>query len=184
MSLPQQLVLKDQYAHWLRNLIKGEIELNYGLKVHIKELGQLENQLNETGTFDGFNINISDKVDATSRVFLLLHLFGHTDQCCSPSESELVNNFFNSTTIEYLEDYEFRSAEFSLELLHRCNIDTLDYWFKQFVNTDYLMVLRTYQHKKLISMSDCYNVLHIDFTPSTIPKDFKPKELGRVSVAF
>lgn len=162
----------------------------YGFDVVVKDLGEIDianGKLPETGTFDGFTIAVSSRQMPSPMVFILLHLFGHSVQCCSPSESEIVNRFFaapHDKKIDVLADYEFRAAQFGLQLLHETEYFELDQWFTDYVHADHNMVATYYKTGIVPHISTCLDCGKELIKAAPIPADMKPQMLDRTSVAF
>ena len=125
----------------------------------------------------------------SERVFTLLHLFGHSVQCCAPSEAAIVIAFFETPRasdekFRALANYEFRAAQFSLQLLHELGVGDLDRWFADFVHIDHKMVAQSYRTGALPPIRDCLVTNQELIRPAAIPADLKPGPLDRTSVAF
>ena len=141
-----------------------------------------------TGTFNGLEIKISPDLVPSERLFTMLHLFGHSVQCCSPSESEIVNEFYNTPDdsgkkLEVLRKYEFRAAEFGMYLLNKVD-PYLSGWFTDFVHTDHNMVAQTICTGQLPQITHCFVRDGKHIVPHKIPDDLRPHNVNRTSVAY
>lgn len=195
--LPPELILPEDRAVDLWDRICAGVK-NYGFAVSVQDLGVVEltgrdgilsARLPKTGSFDGLSIAVSPALSLSERVFTLLHLFGHSVQCCSPSESRIVQAFFQTPAdsedkLRVLADYEFRAAQFGLRLLHELGQRDLDHWFTAFVHTDHRMVAHTYIHRTAPALYDCLVTDGPTIEPAAIPADLKPKLVARVSAAY
>lgn len=195
--LPTELTLSDDKAVELWNRVCAAV-VRYGFMVNVQALGTVEligtdgtpsARLPKTGSFDGLCIAVSPELTISERVFTLLHLFGHSVQCCSPSEAAIVQAFFQTPNdsgekLRVLADYEYRAAQFGLQLLHELNEHALNSWFTMFVHTDHRMVAHTYRHRTAPALGDCLILDGATIKPAAIPADLSPQFVDRVSAAY
>lgn len=196
-ELPPELVLPGERANEAWNPIADGITA-HGFSVELKDLGTVDLtdktgeksvRLPTTGRFDGLNIVVSPQLVISERIFTALHLFGHSVQCCSASEAEIVKAFFRAPRdseekLQVLEDYEFRAAQFGMRLLHDLGMEDLARWFTDFVHTDHKMVAQSYKTGTLPPIADCFVADRDLVEPATIPADLQPHLIDKVSIAF
>lgn len=196
-SLPPKLVLPDDRAAAVWTQV-AEAVTRHGFTVTVRELGIVElttrdgipsARLPKTGSFDGLEIAVSPELTLSEKIFTLLHLFGHSVQCCSPSEAGIVDDFFRTPRdsddkLRVLANYEFRAAQFGLRLLHDLRIRDLGDWFATFVHTDHRMVVQTYLHGQAPPIAACLVTDGPRIEPAPLPADLQPQLIRRVSVAY
>ena len=93
-----------------------------------------------TGDLDGFTIHVDYLLNAEERLFLLVHLFGHTAQWnLSPAGYELGQPQRPPVHPDLIRDllvYEQEAAAYALSLLHTVGIRELDQWFSDYAACD------------------------------------------------
>ncbi len=195
--LPPALVLPDERAAAIWAQVADAV-VRHGFAVTVRELGIVElttrdgvpsARLPKTGSFDGLEIAVSPELTLSEKIFTLLHLFGHSVQCCSSSEAGIVDDFFRTPRgsddkLRVLANYEFRASQFGLWLLHDLGVRDLDEWFATFVHTDHRMVAETYLHGHAPPISECLVTDGPRIEPAPVPADLTPQLISRVSAAY
>jgi len=110
----------------------------------------------KTGEFDGIHIFISDNLHFEDKLFLLLHLFGHTVQWQTSERSrnlgllqpELIEfNEYRMSLLPKLDmifEYEKEACQYGLRLLEESNIVDLTQWLSDWFNADWKFLKRIY----------------------------------------
>ena len=93
-----------------------------------------------TGDLDGAEIHIDYALSPEQRLFLLVHLFGHTVQWnMSPRAFELGQNHeppVDETLLPAIMEYEGQAASYALGMLHEIGIDGIDQWLSDYTAGD------------------------------------------------
>ncbi|HLX61622.1 MAG TPA: hypothetical protein VKX17_10105 [Planctomycetota bacterium] len=102
-----------------------------------------------TGDFDGSWIKVDYQLDPESALFVLLHLFGHTVQWNVSEEfRKLGQETTSGATAEQLAQikiYEKQATQFSVQLLHECNIFDRDQWVSDWWCADWKWLSHFYK---------------------------------------
>lgn len=128
-------------------IVVGMTALNHGIKVREAAL-----KTKVTGDFNGLEIIIRSDLSWEMKLFIMVHLFGHTVQFNhSPALREIGmkrwtrQELKEEKNIKTICDYERMAARYGLWLLHMSGIDFLDQWASDWSNGDlkYLLMLYT-----------------------------------------
>jgi hypothetical protein len=115
--------------------VEKHIEKAYGIRVVTRDVPDPL-----TGDLNGAEIHIDFAVTPEQRLFLLLHLFGHTVQWnVSPGAFELGRPQSPPVTencLPALMEYESEAARYALGLLHEAGIADIDQWFSDYAACD------------------------------------------------
>ena len=115
--------------------IERHIEKSYGVHVVTRDVPDPL-----TGDLNGAEIHIDYAVTAEQRLFLLLHLFGHTVQWnVSPGAFELGRPQtppVSEDRLPTLMNYERDAARYALGLLHEIGITDADQWLADYSACD------------------------------------------------
>lgn len=127
-----------------------------------------------TGIFDGLRIAVDPDVDFEMQCFILLHLFGHSVQWVAPAIEHELDDLRHTTDKErflaVLRDYEFKAAQFGLQLLHQTGIRDLNQWYSDFVETDWRYVDHFYRHQQIPAWNTCIAHGTAVISPAAIPE--------------
>jgi hypothetical protein len=115
--------------------VQAYLEDAYGMSVVTRDIPDPL-----TGDLDGATIHVDYLLPAEDRLFLLVHLFGHTAQWnLSPEGYELGQPQvppLDDILLPRLMAYEQEAAAYGLSLLHAVGIHDLDQWFSDFAACD------------------------------------------------
>src|SRR5579859_3078049 len=130
------------FAAWCAELEK-HLTSRYGIPVVTRDIPDPL-----TGDLNGAEIHIDFAVTPEQRLFLLVHLFGHTVQWnVSPGAFELgrpQSPPVSELCLPALMDYEAEAAGYALELLHEVGIADIDQWFADYAACDAAYLLHYY----------------------------------------
>jgi len=125
-------------------LVQGRIEKTYGIPVITRDVPDPL-----TGDLDGAEIHIDHAVSDELRLFLLVHLFGHTVQWnTNPAALEIGQLLEPPVTEDVLApilEYEDQAARYSLALLHEAGVTGFDQWLADFSATDHAYLAHYYR---------------------------------------
>jgi hypothetical protein len=127
-------------------LIAGKLSLNYGVGVEQAVLAK-----NITGDFNGKKIILRSDIPWEMKLFILLHLFGHTVQFNTSAALRKIGmkrwrpEEINGQSLKTIRAYERAAGRYGLWLLRDCGINYLDQWASDWSNgdLDYLVMLYT-----------------------------------------
>lgn len=123
----------DFHLHSIR--IEALIQSAYGIRIVTRDVPDPL-----TGDLDGAEIHIDYAVTSEVRLFLLVHLFGHTVQWnVSPKAFEIGRPHtppVPEPLLAAIVDYEREAAGFGLALLHQAGIHDADQWLADFTASD------------------------------------------------
>jgi len=115
--------------------VEHRIEKVYGVRVITRDVPDPL-----TGDLNGAEIHIDYAVTPEQRLFLLMHLFGHTVQWnVSPGAFELGQPRdppVSEECLPALMDYEREAACYALGLLHESGVTDADQWFADYAACD------------------------------------------------
>ncbi len=126
--------------------MRVEITNRFGISTHEMVL-----EAPKTGEFDGMSLIIDERLDSETKLFLLLHLFGHNVQwLISDKLRELglrqpgFQDFdaFESyrktlTNLEEIHEYEQDACAMGLQICQEAGITDLDQWCSDWANADW-----------------------------------------------
>ena len=102
-----------------------------------------------TGDLDGAEIHIDYAVTPEQRLFLLVHLFGHTVQWNVDASSFEVGRQYqppvSEESIPTIIAYELEAACYGLAMLHEIAITDVDPWFSDYTACDQAYLLYFYR---------------------------------------
>ncbi len=129
----------DEYSR----SVQARIEGHYGIAVVTRDIPDPL-----TGDLDGRSIHVDHLLTPEERLFLLVHLFGHTVQWnTSPEARELGQPRLVPVPADVLPAvlaYEREAAGFALALLHEVGIHDLDQWLADYSACDEAYLLYYY----------------------------------------
>jgi len=115
--------------------VERHIETAYGVRVITRDVPDPL-----TGDLNGAEIHVDYAVTPEQRLFLLVHLFGHTVQWNAvPGAFELGQPRqppVNEDCLPALMEYEREAARYALGLLHETGITATDQWFADYAACD------------------------------------------------
>jgi hypothetical protein len=115
--------------------VQEHLELKYGIRVLTTDVPDPL-----TGDLDGAEIQIDYAVTPEERLFLLLHLFGHTVQWnTNPLSFEIGSPRrppVNPALLPALMDYEQEAAGYGVGLLRELGITGVDQWLSDYTACD------------------------------------------------
>ena len=115
--------------------VARHIETHYGVRIVIRDIPDPL-----TGDLNGAEIHIDDAVSEEQRLFLLVHLFGHTVQWnIDPAAYDLGQPQRPPVATERLPalmEYEQQAARYALGLLHELGIRDADQWLSDYATCD------------------------------------------------
>jgi len=101
------------------------------------------------GDLNGAEVIVDDDETWESRVFLALHLFGHTVQWNLDEENVKVGAGLAipvpEAEIRRVRAYEAEACRYGLALLHRAGVHGLDGWFSDYAACDYAYLVHYYR---------------------------------------
>ena len=115
--------------------VQAVIEDVYGIRVVTRDIPDPL-----TGDLDGAEIHIDYAVTPEQRLFLLVHLFGHTVQWNVKPETFALGQLHQPPVDEALMgdilNYEREAASFALGMLHQVGIVDIDQWLADYTQCD------------------------------------------------
>jgi hypothetical protein len=130
------------------------------------------------GDLDGSTIQIDDSLSAEERVFLAVHLFGHTVQWnLNPRAREigsLVQQSPDDAMLAELTDYERTACRYGQHLLHEVGVRDLDSWLADFAAADSKLLLHFYRTGERRPVGSFWQVGQPLLSPLQIPP-FEPR---------
>ncbi len=124
--------------------VQEHLEHFYGIRVVTRDIPDPL-----TGDLDGWEIHIDHAVTPEQRLFLLVHLFGHTVQWnVDPALFEIGRRYqppVSEDLIPAIIAYEREAACYGLALLHQIGITDIDQWFCDYTACDQAYLLHFYR---------------------------------------
>lgn len=157
----------------------GEAVKSYGYEVREAEL-----EKPKTGIFNGLAITLDQSQPAYLKVFILLHLFGHSVQWTAPAIEHKLEALQNTPDkaefMQVLHNYEYEAAQFAAKLLVDAGFPEYQGWLADFVETDWQYVKRYYETDRIPPLEDCVSLGQPLIEPGEIPEI----QLRKVAVRF
>jgi hypothetical protein len=132
-----------------------------------------------TGDLDGREIHVDYALNWEQRLFLILHLFGHTVQWNLNVQAREIGQPRQVPVPEEclpaISNYEREAGEYALWLLHQAGIHDLDQWLSDFTAADMAFLIhyyRTGEKKEFKLYLKAGNPL---LQPSPVP-EFRPQK--------
>lgn len=124
--------------------VQQTIERFYSVKVVTRDIPDPL-----TGDLDGQEIDIDQAVTAEQRLFLLVHLFGHTVQWNVDPDAFQIGRQYQPPVDERLfpkiVEYEREAASYGLELCHQAGVSGIEQWFSAYTVCDQKYLLHFYR---------------------------------------
>ena len=115
--------------------VQHRIEQHYGVRIVTRDIPDPL-----TGDLDGEQIHIDYAVSPEQRLFLLAHLFGHTDQWnVNPELFELGRQYkppVDERLFPAIIEYELEAARYGLQLCEEAGISGIGRWFSAYTACD------------------------------------------------
>jgi hypothetical protein len=154
--------------------VQERIEKTYGIRVLTTDVPDPL-----TGDLNGSEIQIDYAVTAEQRLFLLLHLFGHTVQWnVNPRSFEIGRPRIppvDQRLLPEIVDYEREAASYALALLLETGIAGLDQWLSDYTACDMAYLEHYYRTGEKREFSSFWR----DKTPVLLPRpvpEFTPAQ--------
>lgn len=123
-------------------LAQARIEQTYGIQVVTRDIPDPL-----TGDLDGAEIHIDYAVTAEQRLFLLVHLFGHTVQWNTRDDALEIGKLHTPPVaagrLQAILEYEREAAAYALTLMREAGVKGADQWLSDYSAAD-LAYLRHY----------------------------------------
>ncbi len=124
--------------------VQDHLERFYGIRVVTRDIPDPL-----TGDLDGSEIHIDHEVTPEQRLFLLVHLFGHTVQWNIDASSFEIGRQnqppVSEESIPAIITYELEAARYGLAMLHEIAITDIDPWFSDYTSCDQAYLLHFYR---------------------------------------
>ena len=120
------------------------LETKYHIPVHIRDVPKPF-----LGDLDGSQIDIDDDTEPSERLFLILHLFGHTVQWDTSARAREIGRPLpvpvSEELLPELLAYERQAAGYAVALLHELGAEDLDQWFTDIAEADLAYLTHYYR---------------------------------------
>src|ERR1043165_2733868 len=150
------------------------LETKYHLPVHIRAVPKPF-----LGDLDGSQIDIDDDTEPAERLFLILHLFGHTVQWDTSARARESGRPLpvpvSEELLPELLAYEREAAGYAVALLHELGADDLDQWFTAIAEADLAYLTHYYRTAEKRPVSEFFRANQPVVKPIAIPR-FQPKQ--------
>jgi hypothetical protein len=131
------------------------------------------------GDLDGAEIDIDGDTEPSERLFLILHLFGHTVQWDTSDRAREIGRPLpvpvSDELLPELLAYEREAAGYAVELLHELGAADLDQWFTDIAEADLGYLTHYYRTGEKRPVSEFYRPNCPIVAPKAIPP-FQPKK--------
>jgi hypothetical protein len=120
------------------------LEAKYRLPVYIRDIPKPFH-----GDLNGAEIDIDGDTEPSERLFLILHLFGHTVQWDTSERAREIGRPLpvpvSEELLPELLAYEREAAAYAVALLHELGITDLDQWFTDIAEADLAYLTHYYK---------------------------------------
>jgi len=159
--------------------VQEHIEHHYGIRVVTRDIPDPL-----TGDLNGEEIDIDFAVTAQQKLFLLGHLFGHTVQWNTNSNSFDIGKQYKPPVDEKLFpavlSYEGEAASYGLALMHEIGITDVDQWFSNYTAADQRYLLHFYRTGDKGDFHEFWRERAKLVEPKAIPKFVPRKRVFRM----
>jgi len=146
----------------------------YHVPVHIRAIPKPFH-----GDLDGSQIDIDGDTEPAERLFLILHLFGHTVQWDTSARAREIGRPLpvpvSEELLPELLAYEREAAGYAVALLHELGADDLDQWFTDIAEADLAYLTHYYRTAEKRPVSEFFRANQPVVKPIAIPR-FQPKQ--------
>ena len=146
----------------------------YHIPVHIRDVPKPF-----LGDLDGSQIDIDDDTEPSERLFLILHLFGHTVQWDTSARSREIGRPLPVPVADELLPellaYERQAAGYAVALLHELGVTDLDQWFTDIAEADLAYLTHYYKTGEKRPVTEFFRANRPVVQPIDIPP-FQPKQ--------
>jgi len=146
----------------------------YRVPVHIRAIPKPFH-----GDLDGSQIDIDGDTEPAERLFLILHLFGHTVQWDTSERAREIGRPLpvpvSEELLPELLAYEREAAGYAVELLHELGASDLDAWFSDIAEADLAYLTHYYRTGEKRPVSEFFRANCPVVQPKPIPP-FQPKQ--------
>lgn len=130
------------------------------------------------GDLDGAQIDIDDDTEPAERLFLILHLFGHTVQWDTSARAREIGRPLpvpvSDALLPELLDYEREAAGYAVALLHELGVTDLDQWFSDIAEADLAYLTHYYKTGEKRPVTEFFRANCPVVAPIAIPQ-FQPQ---------
>jgi hypothetical protein len=131
------------------------------------------------GDLDGSQIDIDDDTEPSERLFLILHLFGHTVQWDTSARAREIGRPLpvpvSEELLPELLAYEKEAAGYAIALLHELGVEDLDQWFTDIAEADLAYLTHYYRTGEKRPVTEFFRANCEVVKPIAIP-EFQPKQ--------
>jgi hypothetical protein len=149
------------------------LETKYRLPVHIRAIPKPFH-----GDLDGAEIDIDGDTEPAERLFLILHLFGHTVQWDTSERAREIGRPLpvpvSEELLPELLAYEREAAGYAVELLHELGASDLDGWFSDIAEADLAYLTHYYRTGEKRPVAEFFRANCPVVQPKPVPP-FQPK---------
>jgi len=146
----------------------------YHIPVHIRAIPKPFH-----GDLDGSQIDIDGDTEPAERLFLILHLFGHTVQWDTSERAREIGRPLpvpvSEALLPELLAYEREAAGYAVALLHELGAADLDQWFTDIAEADLAYLTHYYKTGEKRPVSEFFRANCPIVQPREIPM-FQPKQ--------
>jgi hypothetical protein len=150
------------------------LETKYHLPVHIRAIPKPFH-----GDLDGAEIDIDGDTEPAERLFLILHLFGHTVQWDTSERAREIGRPLpvpvSEELLPELLAYEREAAGYAVELLHELGASDLDGWFSDIAEADLAYLTHYYRTGEKRPVTEFFRANCPVVQPKPIPP-FQPQQ--------
>ena len=150
------------------------LETKYHVPVHIRAIPKPFH-----GDLDGSEIDIDGDTEPAERLFLILHLFGHTVQWDTSARAREIGRPLpvpvSEELLPELLAYEREAAGYAVALLHELGAPDLDQWFTDIAAADLAYLTHYYRTAEKRPVSEFFRANQPVVEPKAIPP-FQPKQ--------
>jgi len=135
--------------------------LHYGFEVKYSD----KLPISAAAEFDGLAFVLQQNMSPDSRLFNLLHIFGHSIQWATSPETFVLarkqivpGNPLPDSELQAIKNYEQQASEYGIQLLHEIDVYNLDQWVSDIWRWDW-----DYLQSVYIRNAPAHPALHYDY---------------------
>lgn len=181
-TTPEHLRLPENIAEKVWTIMKRKVE-SYGITVDEKFGDGVAN-------LDGNSITVDPRLDRSTKLFFLLHFFGHTVQFLAPALAESTKRFYarkkfsRAYQVKEFIRYEAEVAALGLSLFQQENIDEkvghdVSGWLRRLGSMDSAYAQTNFHDGKNVPFKQFEEAdypIFREITPLSVP-DFRPRKI-------